>query len=55
VVVANRGDLPRLKRILTPAPSIIGCEGKKFALLNQPVASRPASLGGCDDATAKIP
>jgi 4-amino-4-deoxy-L-arabinose transferase-like glycosyltransferase len=55
VVVANRGDLPRLKRILTPAPSIIGCEGKKFALLNQPVASRPASLGECVDATETIP
>jgi 4-amino-4-deoxy-L-arabinose transferase-like glycosyltransferase len=55
VVVANRGDLARLKRILTPTPSIIGCEGKKFALLNQPVASRPASLGECGDATQTIP
>jgi len=55
VVVANRGDLPRLKRILTPAPSIIGCEGKKFALLNRPVASRPASLGECVDAVETIP
>jgi 4-amino-4-deoxy-L-arabinose transferase-like glycosyltransferase len=55
VVVANRGDLPRLKRILTPAPSIIGCEGKKFALLNQPVASRPVSFGQCDDTSETIP
>jgi 4-amino-4-deoxy-L-arabinose transferase-like glycosyltransferase len=59
VVVANRGDLPRLRRILTPAPSIIGCEGKKFALLNQrfaqPVASRPVQPSECDDATATIP
>ncbi len=55
VVVANRGDLPRLKLILTPAPSIIGCEGKKFALLNRQVASRPASLGECVDAVETIP
>jgi 4-amino-4-deoxy-L-arabinose transferase-like glycosyltransferase len=55
VVVANRGDLPRLRRILTPAPSIIGCEGKKFALLNQPVASRRVSLSECDDANETIP
>jgi 4-amino-4-deoxy-L-arabinose transferase-like glycosyltransferase len=54
VVVANRGDLPRLQRILTPAPSIIGCEGKKFALLNQPVASRPVSLGQCADTSETI-
>jgi 4-amino-4-deoxy-L-arabinose transferase-like glycosyltransferase len=55
VMVANRGDLPRLKHILTPAPSIIGCEGKKFALVNQPVASRPVSLGQCGDTTETIP
>jgi 4-amino-4-deoxy-L-arabinose transferase-like glycosyltransferase len=55
VVVANRGDLPRLNRILTPAPSIIGCEGKKFALFNQPVASRPVSFGQCDDTIETIP
>ena len=55
VVVANRGDLPRLRRILTPAPSIIGCEGKKFALLNQPVAPGRIPLGECDDDTETIP
>jgi len=55
VVIANRSDLTRLKRILTPAPSIIGCEGKKFALLNQPVASRRVPLSECDDPTATIP
>jgi 4-amino-4-deoxy-L-arabinose transferase-like glycosyltransferase len=55
VMVANRGDLPRLRRILTPAPSIIGCEGKKLALLNQPVGSRPVSFGQCDDTSETIP
>jgi hypothetical protein len=55
VVVANRGDLPRLKRILTPAASIIGCEGKKFALVNQPVASRTVPLSECDDDSETIP
>ncbi len=32
-LVANRKDLPALQS-LTPAPVIIGCEGKKVALLN---------------------
>jgi Aminoarabinose transferase C-terminal domain len=50
VLVANRSDLPRLKRILTPAPSIIGCEGKKVALYNQPIRWLPTPPGSCRDA-----
>jgi len=33
-LIANRKDLDTLKT-LTPAPVIIGCEGKKFALINR--------------------
>ncbi|HUO06595.1 MAG TPA: phospholipid carrier-dependent glycosyltransferase [Candidatus Binataceae bacterium] len=32
VLIANRVDLPGLTGSLQPAPKIIGCEGKKFAL-----------------------
>jgi len=34
VLVANRNDLSSLVRTLEPRSSIIGCEGKKFALAN---------------------
>jgi len=33
MLIANRKDLPALET-LTPAPVIVGCEGKKFALFN---------------------
>lgn len=39
ILIANRTDLRHLRIILKPQPSIVGCEGKKFALLNQ---ARPA-------------
>jgi 4-amino-4-deoxy-L-arabinose transferase-like glycosyltransferase len=35
VLVANRIDLPTLVNLLYPAPSLIGCEGKKLALYNR--------------------
>jgi len=35
VLVANRNDIGQLLRLLKPTPSIIGCEGKKFALYNR--------------------
>ncbi len=50
VLVANRRDLATLTGILRPAPSIIGCEGKKLALYNGPDA-HPVS--GCIIATNK--
>ncbi len=34
VLVANRNDISQLIRLLKPTPSVIGCEGKKFALYN---------------------
>jgi hypothetical protein len=37
VLVTNRKDLSVLKT-LTPAPVMVGCEGKKVALLNEPNA-----------------
>ena len=37
VVIANRSDLTHLETILTPKPVAIGCEGKKFALINRQV------------------
>ncbi len=36
VLVADRKDLPALAGTLTPAPSVIACEGKKVALYNRP-------------------
>ena len=44
MLIANRKDLPALAT-LTPAPVIVGCEGKKLALLNDPNAPRDASCG----------
>jgi hypothetical protein len=41
VVVANRKDL-RVLETLSPAPVIIGCEGKKFALSNRADAAAAA-------------
>jgi 4-amino-4-deoxy-L-arabinose transferase-like glycosyltransferase len=32
IIIANDRDLPALKDLLKPAPVIVGCEGKKFAL-----------------------
>lgn len=40
MLIVNRKDLPTLAD-LSPAPVIVGCEGKKFALFNRPDA-KPA-------------
>jgi len=39
VLVANRADLPTLANLLSPAPILIGCEGKKLALYNRKLAT----------------
>lgn len=41
VLVANRNDISQLIRLLRPSPSVLGCEGKKFALYNR--AAPPSS------------
>lgn len=41
VIVANRKDLSHLEQILRPTVSVIGCEGKKFALYNRIDRSLP--------------
>jgi 4-amino-4-deoxy-L-arabinose transferase-like glycosyltransferase len=41
VLVANRSDLPTLVNLLSPAPTLIGCEGKKLALYNRPLDAAP--------------
>jgi 4-amino-4-deoxy-L-arabinose transferase-like glycosyltransferase len=43
VLIANARDLPSLQTSLKPAPVIIGCEGKKFALYHGPLAAPPAA------------
>jgi 4-amino-4-deoxy-L-arabinose transferase-like glycosyltransferase len=42
MLIANRKDLPALQS-LTPAPVIVGCEGKKLALLSDPSAAPEVS------------
>jgi 4-amino-4-deoxy-L-arabinose transferase-like glycosyltransferase len=39
VLIGNRNDLPHLKKLLKPTVTIIGCEGKKFALTNRSASS----------------
>jgi 4-amino-4-deoxy-L-arabinose transferase-like glycosyltransferase len=46
ILIANAGDLKALDDSLKPAPVIVGCEGKKFALYNGPLAA-PPSASGC--------
>jgi 4-amino-4-deoxy-L-arabinose transferase-like glycosyltransferase len=41
VLVVDRNDLRALVLTLTPAPTAIGCGGKKYALYNRPAPSRP--------------
>jgi 4-amino-4-deoxy-L-arabinose transferase-like glycosyltransferase len=36
VLIANRKDIPGLMKSLVPPPRSVGCEGKKFALINRP-------------------
>ena len=43
VLIANARDLKGLNDSLKPAPVVIGCEGKKFALYNGSAAPPPAA------------
>jgi 4-amino-4-deoxy-L-arabinose transferase-like glycosyltransferase len=43
VLIANTRDLKGLDESLKPAPVVIGCEGKKFALYNGALAPPPAA------------
>jgi hypothetical protein len=52
VLITNRKDLPKLQHLLDPAPSIIGCEGKKLALYNSKVVWLPDMPSKCRDATS---
>ncbi len=42
VLIADRPYLPQLFKELNPRPVIVGCEGKKFALLNNPASASDA-------------
>jgi 4-amino-4-deoxy-L-arabinose transferase-like glycosyltransferase len=46
ILVANARDLKGLQDSLKPAPVVIGCEGKKFALYNGALAP-PRGASGC--------
>jgi 4-amino-4-deoxy-L-arabinose transferase-like glycosyltransferase len=46
VLIANARDLKPLQNSLNPAPVVIGCEGKKFALYNGAMAP-PATAADC--------
>jgi 4-amino-4-deoxy-L-arabinose transferase-like glycosyltransferase len=48
VLIANARDLKALDDSLKPAPVVIGCEGKKFALYNGALAP-PPSAAACVD------
>ncbi|MBV8360070.1 MAG: glycosyltransferase family 39 protein [Deltaproteobacteria bacterium] len=54
VLVANRIDVPILVNLLSPAPTLIGCEGKKLALFNRPLDPHAQIPGKCASATAKL-
>ncbi len=43
VLIANERDLPVLHELLKPAPVLLGCEGKKFALYHGKLAPPPAA------------
>jgi aminoarabinose transferase-like protein len=53
VLVANRLDLARLSNLLFPVPTVIGCEGKKFALYNQPLPPHAQNAGAAPDCSNK--
>ncbi|HYL58529.1 MAG TPA: hypothetical protein VEU51_06630, partial [Candidatus Acidoferrales bacterium] len=52
ILIANDRDLPALRNSLKPAPTVVGCEGKKFALFNG-AASAPASAA--TDCLSRLP
>jgi 4-amino-4-deoxy-L-arabinose transferase-like glycosyltransferase len=43
ILIANQRDLQALDDSLKPAPVVLGCEGKKFALYNGTLAPPPAA------------
>jgi hypothetical protein len=43
VLIANQRDLNALDDSLKPAPVILGCEGKKFALYNGTLPPPPGA------------
>jgi len=45
VLIANARDLKALEDSLKPAPVVVGCEGKKFALYNGSLAPPPDAEG----------
>lgn len=45
ILVANASDLKGLRDMLKPAPVVVGCEGKKFALYNGALAPPPDASG----------
>jgi 4-amino-4-deoxy-L-arabinose transferase-like glycosyltransferase len=52
VLIANARDLKGLEDSLKPAPVVIGCEGKKFALYNGALAP-PPSAAACLESGVK--
>jgi 4-amino-4-deoxy-L-arabinose transferase-like glycosyltransferase len=52
VLIANARDLKGLDDLLKPAPVVIGCEGKKFALYNGALAP-PPSAAACLESSVK--
>jgi 4-amino-4-deoxy-L-arabinose transferase-like glycosyltransferase len=52
VLIANERDLKGLEDSLKPAPVVVGCEGKKFALYNGALAP-PPSAAACLEASVK--
>jgi 4-amino-4-deoxy-L-arabinose transferase-like glycosyltransferase len=52
VLIANARDLKGLNDSLKPAPVVLGCEGKKFALYNGALTP-PPSAAACLDASVK--
>jgi 4-amino-4-deoxy-L-arabinose transferase-like glycosyltransferase len=52
VLIANARDLKGLDDSLKPAPIVLGCEGKKFALYNGALTPRP-SAAACLDSKEK--
>ena len=53
VLIANARDLKGLEDSLKPAPVVIGCEGKKFALYNGYLAPPPAAAACLDPGATK--
>jgi hypothetical protein len=45
VLIANARDLKALEGSLKPAPVVLGCEGKKFALYKGALAPPPDASG----------